>query len=179
MRAFAALSAFLLTLSIGASTLAAQAPASGLAQATGIDKITAYSGSWKITIEHLDTPFSKAGKETTNLHNDCWRSGEYFACNQIVDGDSKVLIVFTYNAKDDSYTSYPIQPGGGPAGHGKLTIQGNTWTFPWEDTDGGKPVYFRVVNVFTSPTTIEYRQEFSRDKVQWTATARGSEQKQP
>lgn len=150
-----------------------------VAQTAPIDKVAAYAGSWKITIEHLDTPFSKAGKETTNLRNDCWKSGAYYACNQYVDGESKVLIVFVYNAKDDSYTSYQIPTGGGASGSGKLLIQGNTWTFPWQDTDSGKPVYFRVVNVFTSPATIEYRQEFSRDQNQWTVTARGSEQKQP
>jgi hypothetical protein len=86
------------------------------AEPSAIDKIAAYAGTWQISIEHLDTPLSKASKESSTLRNDCWRSGVYFACNQYVNGDSKVLIVFVYNPKDDSYTSYPIAPGGGPAG---------------------------------------------------------------
>lgn len=77
--------------------------------ASGIDALRAYAGTWKITIDHRDTPYSKAGHETSTLHNDCWESGPYFACRQIVDGDSKVLLVFTCNGEHDC-TSYQIPP---------------------------------------------------------------------
>lgn len=146
--------------------------------AEGLDRIAAYAGNWKITTEHLDTPFSKAGKESTTLHNDCWRSAEFYACNQFVDGESKALIVFTYNAKEDVYTTYPIPAGGGQPGSGKLIIRGNEWTYPWESVEGGKTTFFRVVNVFTAPDAIEYRQEFSTDRSHWTLMARGSEKKE-
>src|SRR5260370_27833470 len=63
----------------------------------GIDVLRAYEGTWEITIDHLDTAQSKASHEKTSLRNDCWKSGGYFACNQYVDGESKVLLVFTYN----------------------------------------------------------------------------------
>jgi hypothetical protein len=143
----------------------------------GIDAIAAYAGSWQVEIEHLDTPRSKAGHEKNALRNACWRDGEYFACNQYVDGESKVLIVFTYNAKDNIYTSYQIPLGGGESGSGKLQIEGNVWTFPWEITDAGRTTYFHVINVFTAPDRIEFRQEFSSDHVHWTVTAKGSEKK--
>ncbi len=142
-----------------------------------LDKVAVYSGTWNLKAEHFATPYSKASKEATTIKNDCWRSGNYFACNQFVDGDSKALLIFTYNAKDDTYTSYPIPQGGGKAGSGKLLIKGDVWTFPWEDEADGKPVYFQVVNVFTSPGTIEYRQEFSTDNVHWTLMAKGTETK--
>ena len=29
-------------------------------------------------------------------------------------------------------------------------IEGNTWTFPWSNTEAGKTTYFRVVNVWSS-----------------------------
>jgi hypothetical protein len=74
----------------------------------GLDKLIAYAGIWKTEVDHLDTPFSKASHEVRTLKNNCWRSGGFFACNQIVDGDSKALVVFTYDAKADRYTSYPI-----------------------------------------------------------------------
>jgi hypothetical protein len=64
----------------------------------GIEKIAAYAGSWSIHIEHLATAYSKASDEHTQLRNDCWRSGGYFACDQYVEGVSKVLIVFTFDA---------------------------------------------------------------------------------
>ena len=143
----------------------------------GIEKILAYQGTWKIETEHFNTRFSKAAKESSTLRNDCWRSGGFFVCDQFVNGESKDLIVFTYDAKDDTYGSYSVPAGGGEGGSGKLIVKGNVWTFPWEDKQDGKTVYFQVVNTFTAPGTIEYRQEFSEDKVHWTVTAKGLERK--
>lgn len=143
----------------------------------GIEKILAYQGTWKIETEHFATRFSKAEKESSTLHNDCWRSAGFFVCDQIVNGDSKDLIIFTYNAKDDTYNSYSVPAEGGGGGAGKLFIKGHVWTFSWERKQDGKTFYFRVVNVFTQPGTIEYRQEFSEDQQHWTATAKGIEHK--
>ena len=143
----------------------------------GIDLILAYQGSWDISIERFDTAHSKASKEKTALHNDCWKSGGYFACNQYVNGESNVLIVFTFDERSNTYTSYQIPPGGGESGSGKLRIDGNTWIFPWQQTEAGTTTYFRVVNVFTAPDTIDYRQEFSTDQVHWTQMAKGLEHK--
>jgi hypothetical protein len=144
---------------------------------SGIEKIQAYQGTWKIETEHFDTRFGKAAKESSTLRNDCWRSAGYFVCDQFVNGESKDLIVFTYDAKDDTYNSYSLPAGGGAGGGGKLVITGNVWTFPWEQKEDGKTIYFHVVNTFTAPGTIEYRQEFSEDKVHWTVTAKGLEHK--
>ncbi|HEV2215498.1 MAG TPA: hypothetical protein VGR64_09425 [Terracidiphilus sp.] len=149
--------------------------AQGGQPATGIDAVQAYRGTWKVETEHFNTAHSKAGQESRTLHNDCWRSGGYFACNQYVDGDSKVLIVFTYDATAKVYHSYQIPQGGGEPGHGTMTIAGNEWTFPWQMKDGDTTTYFRVVNVFDGPDRIEYRQEYSPDKVHWTSMARGTE----
>ena len=107
---------------------AAQAPQQPPAQVTqepaqtaqqgpsGVDAITAYSGTWKVQGEHFATAYSQAGKEERTLRNDCWKSGAYYACNQFVDGESKVLLVFTYNDKEKMYTSYQIPQGGAAAG---------------------------------------------------------------
>jgi hypothetical protein len=141
----------------------------------GIDAIRAYEGTWDVTIEHLDTAHSKASREHTSLRNECWKSGGYFACNQYVDGESKVLLVFVYSPAKNEYTSYQIPPGGGEAGSGKLIIEGNVWTFPWQMKEGDTTTYFHVVNVFTAPDRIEFRQEFSADNVHWTVTAKGAE----
>ncbi len=74
-----------------------------LAQSAGIDAIQAYAGTWKTQMEHFDTAYSKAGKESSTLRNDCWKSGGYYVCDQFVNGESKALIVFTYNDKDKTY----------------------------------------------------------------------------
>ena len=162
-----------------AQTGAAQQPPAALADpaAGGVDAIWAYAGTWKTEIEHVDTVYSKAGKEASTLVNDCWRSGTYVACRQIVDGDPKVLMVFT--CKDaHNCTSYQVPPGGGEAGSGKVLLDGATWTFPWSVTEKGKTTYFRVVNVWSSPRTIEFRQEFSTDQEHWTRMGWGHEEKQ-
>jgi hypothetical protein len=56
-------------------------------------------------------------------------------------------------------------------------LAGSTWTFPWSSTENGKTTYFRVVNVWSSATTIEFRQEFSADEQHWTPMATGHEVK--
>lgn len=144
---------------------------------SGIEKILAYQGTWKLESEHFNTQFSKTSKESSTVRNDCWRSAGFFVCDQFVNGESQDLIVFTYNAKDDTYASYSVPTNGGEGNSGELIIKGNVWTFPWQDKKGGKTFYFRVVNTFTGPGTIEYRQEFSEDKAHWTVTAKGLEHK--
>ena len=143
----------------------------------GMDPIMSYAGVWKVEIDHLDTAYSKMSHESTTLKNVCWKSGGYVACNQQVNGESRVLLVFTYVEKEKSYTTYQIPPGGGEPGSGKLFIDGNTWEFPWRVSGPDKPMYFRVVNVFTTPNQVEYRQEFSTDKEHWTVMAKGTEKK--
>jgi hypothetical protein len=142
----------------------------------GVDAIAAYAGVWKTHIDHLDTAYSKAGHEDTNLKNDCWKSGVYLACRQIVNGDPKILLVFT--CKDEhNCTSYQVPPDGSAPGSGPVELNGSTWTFPWSTTENGKTTHFRVVNVWSSPTTIDFRQEFSTDGQNWTPMATGHETK--
>ena len=143
----------------------------------GIDAIMAYAGTWKVRGTRFATPYSKAGEEDSTLRNECWKSGEYVACRQIVNGESKVMLVFTYSDLLKMYTSYPILQNGEAATAGRLQIVGNVWTFPWEVTQGGATTYFRVVNVFTGTDHIDYAQEFSPDNVHWTRMATGSETK--
>ena len=142
---------------------------------TGIDALSAYAGTWKTVIDHVDTAYSKASHEESALRNDCWKSGVYLACRQTVDGSPKILLVFTCKPDGRACLSYQIPPDGGQAGSGKVLLENNTWNFPWTISEDGKTVYFRVVNVWSSPTTIEFRQEYSTDQVHWTAMATGHE----
>ena len=73
-----------------------------------------------------------------------------------------------------------IPSDGSDAIAGKLLIKGNIWTFPWENKDSaGKTYYFQVVNIWTGPSTIDYRMEFSDGKVHWTVASKGHEYKVP
>jgi hypothetical protein len=145
------------------------------APATGIDAIYAYAGTWKASIEQVKTPYSQARHETNTLHNDCWKSGQYLACRQIVDGDSKVLLVFTCRTDGHTCSSYQVPANGAAPGSGALLLHGNTWIFPWSFAKNGKTIHFRVLNTWSSPRTIEFRQEFSSDGIHWTRIATGRE----
>lgn len=171
---------FTAVLSVGFASAqdAHKPPVVGHQQATaGIDVILAYAGTWKVQGERFATAHSDAGKDDSTLRNDCWKSGGYVACNQYVNGDSKVLLVFTYDDKQKMYSSYPIPQNGDPVSAGRLQIIGNVWTFPWQVTEGINTIYFHVVNVFTSADHIDYAQEFSTDNVHWTTMAKGAETK--
>jgi hypothetical protein len=148
---------------------------SQVAQPSGVDVVWAYAGTWTVETDSVATSYSKPGHEKKTLRNACWKNGVYLACNQYVDGDSKVLIVFTYNKKDNIYTSYQIPRDGSQPGSGKMIAEGNVWTFPWQVTDGDKTTWFHVVNTFVAPDKIEYRQEFSTDKIHWTIMSKGVE----
>ena len=163
-----------------AAPTASQPPATAGQQATaalGIDPIMAYAGVWKIETDHFDTEFSKMSHESSTVKNVCWKSGGYVVCNQMVNGESKVLLIFTYVEKQNSYSTYQVPQGGGEPGSGKLFIDGNTFEYPWRVTGSDRITYFRVVNVFTNPNQIEYRQEYSADKAHWTVMAKGTEKK--
>lgn len=89
----------------------------------------------------------------------------------MVDDKSGALLVFSYNVGDKSYSTYSITPGAASVPRGRLVITGNVWTYPWHEIDKGKTTYFRVLNVFTAPDTIEFRQEYLTDRAHWTRTA--------
>ena len=160
--------------------MAAMLPAillANITRAKGIDVVSIYAGTWTAEITYLETPFRKAGKEATTIKNECWESAEFYVCHQSVDGSSAAILVFAYSSKEDSYVTYPIVPGADIVHRGKLVIQDNVWIYPWQEIKKGKTTYFRVVNIFTSADTIEFRQEFSQDQVHWMLTATGNERR--
>ncbi len=143
----------------------------------GLDRVKILAGTWKADGQSFDTDFSKAGRDTSVLKNDCWSSGEFFACDQIVNGESKALIIFSYNSKDDSYNSYAVPAGGDPASSGHLKIDGNNWTYQNPPNPDSKPPFFRTLNVFEGATVIHYTVQFSKDNANWITMKQGVETK--
>jgi hypothetical protein len=140
--------------------------------------IAAYNGTWRTEVEQFESEFSKAGKSTRIIANECWRTAVFYACAQTVNGEHSALLVFTWNESAKVYTTYPIPPDGGTASKGILQIEGDNWYYPWEQEKDGIKLHFRVVNHFLGPDTIEYRQEFSRDGTQWNVIGKGIEHRQ-
>ena len=58
-----------------------------------------------------------------------------------------------------------------------MLVDGKTITFPWAINDNGKAVYMRIVNTFTTPDTIDFRQEYSEDNHKWIPMATGTERR--
>lgn len=142
-----------------------------------LDKLAAYAGTWQTDIQNLKTPYSNASRDKTRLENRCWRSNQFYVCNQVADGKSVVVLVFIYLADKGYYLSHAV-PADDSEGHmGRLYIHDNVWTYPWEFNDQGKLVYFRVVNTFVKPDEIDYRQEYSEDRKTWTLMGSGHELK--
>jgi hypothetical protein len=166
-RAVAALSIFAVT-SFAIANSSPRRVDAQLAPA-GLDKLKVLSGTWKSGGQAYDTEFSKAAKDTSTLHNDCWQSGEFYAFDQIVDGVSRALIIFSFNTKDGTCNNYAIQTGGAPARPGGIvTIAGNTWTYGARTDPEERLPFFRTVNVFDGDSTIHYKLEFTRDNKTWT-----------
>lgn len=145
---------------------------------TGLEQITKYSGTWKADVETFDTPYSMASTSSRIIRNNCWAPDGFSICYQTVDGEPKAVIVYTHDADSDVYHTCAVVPGSvkGCAG-GTLVVKGNEWTYPSVSTENGRSVQFRVVNVFSSPTTIEFRREYSEDGISWKLIAKGREER--
>jgi hypothetical protein len=157
-------------------TMSAHA-ASPVPTASDVGVFARYAGTWQMQLNHLQTPYSKASNETMTVKNDCWRSEIFYVCDQIIDGAPKALIVFFYNAEDKRYGSFPITARSDVVHPGDVLVEGKTITFPWQINDNGKGIHMRIVNTFTTPDTMEFRQEYSEDGQTWTPMAAGTERK--
>lgn len=140
----------------------------------GLDRLTAFSGTWKTESQNYDTPYSKAEKVSSTLVNQCWKAGAYFICNQSVNGVSRVLLAFTYLG-GDSYSVTYVPADGGYASSGKLIIAGGVWTYPGQQSKLGQTTYFRNVNIFSDVDHIDFREEYSTNQQNWSLMAEGHE----
>ena len=160
-----------------AAHAAGTAPAANAAAPSDISVFARYAGSWKVELTHSQTPYSKPSSESMTVKNDCWRSEIFYVCDQIIDGAPKALIVFFYNAEEKRYGSFPITARSDAVHPGDVQVDGSTVIFPWAINDNGKTIYMRIVNVFKSADTMEFRQEYSEDNTKWIAMATGIEHK--
>ena len=160
-----------------AATPAKSAAATPSAAAGDVTVFARYAGSWLMELHRVETPYSKPSNETMTLKNDCWHSEIFYVCDQIIDGTPKALIVFFYNADEKTFGSFPITATSDNMHPGQVIVDGKTVTFPWQINDNGKGVFMRIVNTFTTPDTIEVRQEYSLDGEKWLAMATGVERR--
>ena len=150
-------------LTLAAPLLQAAEPAAKPVDDAGIGVFARYAGTWKVELTRVETPYSKPGPESMTVKNDCWLSEVFYVCDQIIDGAPKALIVFFYNAEDKTYGSFPITAASATAHRGEVLVDGKSIVFPWQINDNGKTVWMRIVNTFTGPDSMDFRQEYSLD----------------
>ncbi len=113
-----------------------------------------YDGKWDYTT-------TIGEKESIHLENHCTKTGLFFACEQMVNGKTAALIVFLPVARmasgGEEYGITGLSADANPpADWNKLTIEAERWVYSWEDTDGGKKVFWRNVNQFSGPSKIHF-----------------------
>lgn len=134
-----------------------------------------YDGKWDVAPASGDKP-----AETVHVENHCAKAGDFFACNQFVNGKNMALIVFLpLHALENGGYTYHNQAlgveGGGFGGWGNLEIAGDRWVYSNDETDNGKKIYHRIINVFSGPDKIHFEVQRSEDGSKWATTMSGDE----
>lgn len=171
-----------LILVLGVSIQALSLPqTSATDEQTATRKLGVFVGKWHSEGAFLDSPFSKAGKVTSDI--DCGWSpqGNFLICEQLITdstGKHTQLSVFSYNSKDGNYTISSMAGPGKEPWNGTLLISGNIWTYPGGYEANGKKVQIRTINDFSVPGVESFKTEFSDDGgAHWIVTLQGTAHK--
>jgi hypothetical protein len=130
-----------------------------------------YNGTWQVTRKD-----QAAGSKPDRLLNQCALVGQYFTCQQTVNGVVSALTIFVpANAPGKFYTQ-SVKPDGRAEGRGDVAIEADKWTFSsnWNQ-GGGKTTYYRTINTFTGKDRIHFEQQESSDRRDWKTTNSGDE----
>ena len=156
-------------LAVSALATAADAP-----MPTPLDRLNVFAGTWTSEVQNFKTPYSEESSGTSTLVNQCWKTGAFFLCNQSVNGASRAMLVFTYKG-GDTYNEVEVSADTGHAANGTLLVDGGVWTFPGQFHKLGQLVYVRTVNIYDGTDSLDFREEFSDDQVNWTVMSKGHE----
>jgi hypothetical protein len=131
-----------------------------------------YEGTWRIASAHT---MAGEGKPDTVV-NHCTEGTAFFSCEQVVNGKSVALVVFTSTDDPTKFHSTPVSPTGHATGRGDLTIVGDHWTFLGSGKDdSGKEIFYRTENFFTGQDKIHFDQYESSDNKNWVKKSEGDE----
>ncbi len=144
--------------------------ASLLAGDARFESLWLYQGTWDTTRTVLGSP-----PASNKLQNDCAEIGQFFLCQQTVDGKVAALITFTPAATKGHFYTQAVLPDGHATGRGELEVDGDRWTYPGKEEKDGKTKYHRIVNVFSGKDRIRFEQSESEDGKTWKITASGDE----
>ena len=134
--------------------------------------IKVFEGTWTVVSAHTMTG---DGRPDT-IVNHCNEGTAFYACEQMVNGRSLALIVYTATDDPTKFHSQPVLPNGQAVGRGDLTILGDHWTFSGSGKDdAGKETFYRTENFFTGRDKIHFEQYESGDNKTWVKKNQGDE----
>ena len=142
----------------------------GLAADTAFAPLWSYQGTWHITRSN-----AAPGAKPEELVNHCAELGKYFACQQVINGQTGNLVVFISTSKPGHYYTQNITPEGRATGRADLQISGDQWTYLSTWDEGGKTTYYRTTNLFTGKNKIHFEQAESSDGKDYKVTGSGDE----
>jgi hypothetical protein len=133
-----------------------------------------YEGKWDV----IPAGANKPG-DIVHLENRCAQAGEFFTCNQVVNGKSVPLVIFLPSHPPNggyAYRNQALRPDADGSGTwGTLEINGDHWVYSSEETDKGKKIYPRILNAFSANDKIHFEVQASDDGVKWTTNMSGDE----
>jgi len=133
------------------------------------------NGKWDALPAKGDKP-----AEPVHLENRCAQAGEFFTCNQFVNGKNMALVIFlplhSLENGGYAYRNQALRVEGDNSGAwGNLEISGDHWVYSSDETDKGKKTYWRTNNVFSGSDKIHFEVQRSEDGLTWTTTMSGDE----
>src|SRR5580704_11435405 len=106
-----------------------------------------YEGTWTVVSAHT---MAGEGRPDT-IVNHCTEGTAFYTCEQVVNGKSLALLVFTATDDPTKFHSQPVSPNGQAVGISDLTIIGDHWTFLGSGTDrSGRQLFYKTQNIFTA-----------------------------
>ena len=149
------------------------APASARAETPAVpaasDPVMVYDGAWTVT---------PAKSPPVHLRNRCFQGQAFVVCEQALNG--KVLALLTFRLVDSGpsgrdYMTLPIQVGLEAPKPTPLHIDGDHWTYTFDEIESGKKTKGRVLNTFKDRDHLHYEIQSSADGKVWSTTASGDE----
>ena len=125
-----------------------------------------YNGSWTLTM---------AGSSPKTITNHCNLVGKFFTCEQSVNHEVALLLIFIPKDAAGHYYTQSVTPDGKAAGRGALEIDGNRWTYSSSSTENGATTSYRTINVFSGTDRIHFEQQESKDGASWETKLSGDE----
>ncbi len=153
----------------------------GMDEQAATKKLGVFVGKWQSEGAFFDTPYSKAGKVSSQIDCDWSPQSNFLICEQLItdsDGKHNQLSIFSYNSKDGNYTISSMAGPGKQPWNGTVLINGNIWTYPGDFEANGKKVQIRTTNDFSVSGTESFKTEFSDDGgAHWIVTLQGTAHK--